>query len=99
MWRKIDLECKQLCKKAELTINLVYKVCKAKNNLFSFMMQILPQIKNFMSFAAVGTLQCLETRLGFEDIGRNLSMKSNTPWPVKSLLRATVQAQERVRTL
>lgn len=63
------------------------------------MTQILPQIKNFVSFAVVGTLQCLETRLGFEDIGQNLSVKSNTPWPVKSLLRATVQAHERMRTL
>ena len=70
VWRKeIDLECKQLHKKAKQTINLVYKVCKAKNNSFIFMMQILPQIKNIVSFAAVGTLQWLEIKLGLEDIG------------------------------
>lgn len=58
VWRKeIDLECKQLCKKAKQTINLMYKVCKGKNNSFSFITQILPQIKTTMSFAAVGTLQ------------------------------------------
>lgn len=42
-------------------------------------MQILPQIKEMVSFAAVGTLQLIEIKLGLEDIGQNLSMKGNTP--------------------
>lgn len=80
VWMKeIDLECKQLCKKTKQTINLVYKVCKAKIKLFNFMMKILPQIKNIVSFATVGTLQWLEIKLGLEDIGQNWSMKVNTP--------------------
>lgn len=81
------------------TINPVYKVCKAKNNLFNFMMQILLQIKNILSFPTVWTSQLLEIKLGLENIGQNLSKKGNTAEPVKSLLRATVQAHECVRTL
>jgi len=42
-------------------------------------MQILPQRKNIVSFAAVGTLQRLEIKSVLEDIGQNLSTKGNTP--------------------
>lgn len=78
------------------TINPVYKVCKAKNNLFNFMRQILTQIKNILSFATVWTSQWLEIKLGLEDIGQNLSKKGNT---AETVLGATVQAYECVRTL
>lgn len=53
-------------------------------------MQIVPQIKNIVPFAAVGSLQRLETKLGLEDTAQNLSMKGSTPKSVNSLLRAPV---------
>lgn len=63
------------------------------------MMQILLQIKNILPFVTVWTSQWLEIKLELKDIKQNLSKKSNTAEPVKSLLRATVQAYECVRTL